>query len=362
MRYLAGVQLRTDYDFDLPAAQIAQHPPLERGQSRLLDMSVSPPRDLVFDDIVDLIPSDAVLIVNDTRVLKARLLGQRPTGGALELLLLHACEVTPDGEIWRALAKARRPLRKGQVMQLAAGAQTASLEFVSDRHDDGTIDVRLPSPALPFIETWGALPLPPYIERAAAADDDARYQTVFAASPGAVAAPTAGLHFTPALLAKLDARGIARANVTLHVGLGTFSPMRALALAEHVMHRERYDVPAATADLIASGRPIVAVGTTVMRTLEAAAIAPKRVRSGPGDTDLFLYPGKPGLRFWAVDALITNFHLAQSTLLMLVCAYAGYERTLAAYRLAVGRGYRFFSYGDAMYVTPDAAWRAGPTT
>lgn len=346
------MQLRTDYAFDLPEGQIAQHPPAVRGASRLLDLSGQTPRDMTFDQIAELLPRDAVLIVNDTRVLKARLLGQRPTGGAMELLLIEARHVDGQSEVWRALAKARRAIRAGQTMTLTRGDRSATIEFASDRHDDGTIDVRLPAPALPFLDAWGALPLPPYIERTAGAADDERYQTVFAAAPGAVAAPTAGLHFTEPLLGQLAERGITVANVTLHVGLGTFSPMRAMALADHVMHRERYVVPEATAALVASGRPIVAVGTTVMRTLEAAALGHKHVQAGPGDTDLFLYPGKPGLRFCAVDALITNFHLAESTLLMLVCAYAGYERTMAAYRHAVAAGYRFFSYGDAMYVTP----------
>lgn len=354
MGYLAGVQQRTDYAFELPPAQIAQTPPAERGASRLLDLSGAVARDMAFAAVVDLIPREAVLVVNDTRVLKARLFGRRPSGGAVELLLLHPLASEHGRETWRAMAKASRSIVAGQAIVVGDGGATVS--FASGRHEDGTVDVVLPSPAVAFLERWGALPLPPYIERTADARDDERYQTVFAAEPGAVAAPTAGLHFTAPVLDALTARGVTLAQVTLHVGLGTFSPMRALALADHVMHRERYVVPERTATLIASGRPVVAVGTTVIRTLEAAATGPKQVKAGPGDTDLFLYPGKPGLRFWATDALITNFHLAESTLLMLVCAYAGYERTMAAYRHAVAAGYRFFSYGDAMYVTPAAAW------
>jgi S-adenosylmethionine:tRNA ribosyltransferase-isomerase len=229
------------------------------------------------------------------------------------------------------------------------------LTITSERADDTTITVDVPGDAVAFLDTWGEVPLPHYIARPEAeADDRERYQTVYARTPGAVAAPTAGLHFTPELLAALEARGVAVARVTLHVGLGTFSPVRSEELAEHVMHRERYEIPEATAALIASGRPVVAVGTTVVRTLESAARGPREVAAGPGETRLFIRPGT-GFRFQIVDHLISNFHLPESTLLMLVCAFAGRERVLAAYRHAVAAGYRFFSYGDAMYLTREAA-------
>jgi S-adenosylmethionine:tRNA ribosyltransferase-isomerase len=198
------------------------------------------------------------------------------------------------------------------------------------------------------------VPLPRYIERAPQPGDDERYQTVYARAPGAVAAPTAGLHLTAELLARLEARGLAIAPVTLHVGLGTFAPVRVDDLAQHTMHRERYEIPPGTADLVASGRPVVAVGTTVVRALESAAVADRRVRPGPGETRLFLRPGA-GFRFRIVDHLITNFHLPESTLLMLVCAFAGPAPVLAAYRHAVAAGYRFFSYGDAMLCARQAA-------
>jgi len=342
------VDRRTDYAFDLPAAQIAQTPADRRDGSRLLvlgpDGAIS---DRGFPDLVDAIPADAVVVVNDARVIPARVHAHKDTGGKVELLFV---EPAAQPGAWMCMARARRPLRAGQVLRTRAGDVT----LLTDRATDGTVTVRVEGDVLAFLDACGELPLPPYIERAAAAADRERYQTVYARAPGAVAAPTAGLHFTPALLDALRARGATIATVTLHVGLGTFAPMRALALAEHVMHVERYDVPAETAALIASGRPVVAIGTTVVRALESAASAHKTVRPGPGETRLFIHPGS-GHTFQVVDHLVTNFHLPESTLLMLVCAFAGTEPVLAAYRHAVAAGYRFFSYGDAMYCT-----RRGP--
>jgi S-adenosylmethionine:tRNA ribosyltransferase-isomerase len=340
------VDRRIDYAFDLPPAQIAQTPADRRDGSRLLVLGPDGAlADRSFPEIVDAVPQGAIVIVNDTRVIPARVHAHKDTGGNVELLFI---EPTAAPRTWRCLARARRPLRSGQVLRTRAG----DVVLRSDRAADGTVTVETPpdTDTLAFLDAAGEIPLPPYIERAAAAPDHERYQTVYARAPGAVAAPTAGLHFTPELLDALRARGADVATVTLHVGLGTFAPMRADRLADHVMHVERYEIPAATAALIATGRPVVAVGTTVVRTLESAATAPHQVQPGPGDTDLFIHPGS-GHTFRIVDALVTNFHLPESTLLMLVCAFAGTDATLAAYRHAVAAGYRFFSYGDAMYCT-----------
>jgi S-adenosylmethionine:tRNA ribosyltransferase-isomerase len=324
----------SDYSFELPPELIAQEPAPRRDAARLLhlheDGSVS---DHSFPEIVDLLPADAVVVANDTRVIPARVLGHKPTGGGVELLFLE-----PEGEGWRCLARARRPLRTGQVIHVGE----TELAVLAERAGDGTILVGVPGDTLAFLETHGHVPLPRYIARPDTAADRERYQTMFARVPGAVAAPTAGLHMTPAIADALAARGIALATVTLHVGWGTFQPVRVADLREHRMHRERYTIPDATGALLASGRPVVALGTTALRALEAAALTGERT----GATELFVYPGS-GHTFRAVDHLITNFHLPESTLLMLVCAFAGTERVLAAYRHAVAQRYRFFSYGDA---------------
>jgi S-adenosylmethionine:tRNA ribosyltransferase-isomerase len=334
----------TDFTFELPPELIAQTPAVERDASRLLHMRGDSCDDLTFPDVVELLPRDAVLVANDTRVIPARVLGHKPTGGNVELLLLEPdATPAPAGyEAWRALARARRPMRAGQ--QVLVG--DTAIEILSERAGDGSIAIAVPvkgdEDALAFLDRHGHVPLPRYIHREDPSDRD-RYQTMFARVPGAVAAPTAGLHMTPAVADALVARGIAIATVTLHVGYGTFEPIREADIRAHHMHRERYAIPEATAALVASGRPIVALGTTALRALEAS-----RGKSGAGTTDLFIYPGS-GHTF-LVDHLITNFHLPESTLLMLVCAFAGTERVLAAYRHAVAARYRFFSYGDAMLV------------
>jgi S-adenosylmethionine:tRNA ribosyltransferase-isomerase len=351
---VAPVPRRQDFQFDLPPAQIAQAPAERRDAARLLHVRPDGGvEDLRFPDVVDRIPADAVVVVNDTRVIPARVHTRKDSGGNVELLFVEPA-ATPGA--WRCLARARRPLRAGQRLYPCAPGRRGvaapaapPLTVASGRGPDTTITVAVPGDPLAFLDAWGEVPLPHYIERAAGDPDPAdrdRYQTVYARAPGAVAAPTAGLHFTPAVLAALEARGAAIARVTLHVGPGTFAPVRVDDLADHVMHRERYDIPERTATLVATGRPVVAVGTTVVRTLESAARGDRDVAAGPGDTGLFLYPGHA--RFRIVDHLITNFHLPESTLLMLVCAFAGTEPVLAAYRHAVASGYRFFSYGDAM--------------
>lgn len=341
----------SDYTFELPPELIAQEPAAERDRSRLLhllpDGTVADHR---FPDLVELLPADAVLVANDTRVIPARVLGHKASGGAVEVLFLEpeagpTERPAPEGtSAWRCLARARRALRPGQ--QIHIDGSEVALTILTERAADGSLVVAAPGDGFAFLDAHGHIPLPRYIERADRADDRERYQTMFARVPGAVAAPTAGLHMTPAVQGALALRGVTFATVTLHVGWGTFAPIREDDVRKHVMHRERYDIPEATAALVASGRPIVALGTTALRALEAAATAPRTVRPGAGSTDLFVYPGS-GHHFRVVDHLITNFHLPESTLLMLVCAFAGTDRVLAAYRHAVAQRYRFFSYGDA---------------
>jgi S-adenosylmethionine:tRNA ribosyltransferase-isomerase len=340
----------TDYTFELPPELIAQQPVAERDASRLLHLhaggSIS---DHAFAAIAELLPPDAVLIANDTSVIPARVLGKRPTGGKVELLFLEPepDAATPAGtEAWRCLARARRPLRPGQF--IVVDGTTTQLELLTERTgEEGSVVIAVPGDALALLDRVGHIPLPHYIQRDDAPSDRERYQTMFARVPGAIASPTAGLHMTPAIAEQLRARGVTLATVTLHVGYGTFEPVRDPDIRKHVMHRERYVISEETAALVASGRPIVALGTTAMRALESAATGPRQLRTGAGATELFIYPGS-GRTFQVVDHLITNFHLPESTLLMLVSAFAGTERVLAAYRHAVAARYRFFSYGDAM--------------
>lgn len=334
----------TDYAFDLPPELIAQEPAAVRDASRLLHVGPAL-SDHLFPQLPELLPADAVVIANDTRVIPARVLGAKPSGGAVELLFLEpdALPAPPGTSAWRCLAKARRPLRAGQTIDIPGGP---TLTLLSERAPDGSVVIAAPGDGLAFLDQHGHIPLPHYIDRADRADDRERYQTMFAQHPGAVAAPTAGLHMTPAIADALRARGIALATLTLHVGWGTFAPIRADDIRAHRMHRERYLIPEATAQLIASGRPVVALGTTALRALEAAATADRTVPAGPGATDIFIYPGS-GHRFRVVSHLVTNFHLPESTLLMLVCAFAGTDEVMAAYRHAIAARYRFYSYGDA---------------
>ena len=350
---------KADFAFDLPPAQIAQAPAPTRDGSRLL--VVGPPMvDARFPALLDHLPPAPVVIVNDARVVPARVHGTRQTGGVVELLFVEPdAAPVPAGHVaWRCLARAGGRLRPGDSIR-PQRAPDVALVIAGERGEGGALAVAVPAASVTdvyaLLDRIGELPLPPYIARAGGpdADDRDRYQTVYARTPGAVAAPTAGLHLTPALLDGIAARGGTVARVTLHVGLGTFAPMRVDDVTQHVMHVERYDVPAETAALVASGRPVVAIGTTVVRALESAAVGPRQVAVGPGATSLFIHPGS-GHRFQVVDALVTNFHLPESTLLMLVSAFAGYDRVMAAYRHAVAAGYRFFSYGDAMYVTREA--------
>lgn len=336
--------MRTDeFDFDLPARLIAQHPPERRGASRLLHVGAGVQEDRLFADLPALVREHDLLVFNDTRVLKARLFGEKATGGKVEVLI----ERLLDEHHALAQIRASHAPQSGSQLLLAARLPVTVLgregEFFRLRFDSAEH-----VPAL--LEQYGQLPLPPYITHTANADDEARYQTVFARQPGAVAAPTAGLHFDDDMFAALRARGAQIAYVTLHVGAGTFQPVRAEHVREHVMHSERYAIPQATVEAIrlakAQGGRVIAVGTTSLRTLESAAQAGE-LQAGEGETNIFI---TPGYRFKVVDVLLTNFHLPKSTLLMLVCAFGGMQRILAAYRHAVEHEYRFFSYGDAMLI------------
>lgn len=337
-----------DFDFALPPELIAQHPCAERSASRLLHLRADGFADLHFTDIEQLIAPGSVLVFNDTRVIKARLIGRKASGGRVELLVERI--VAPR----RALALVRTSHRPAPGAQFffgaGAGGEGAATVTLRGRHDD-FFDLEFDTDVAALLERAGTLPLPPYIAHAPQADDEARYQTVYARRPGAVAAPTAGLHFDEALRQRLADRGVELVHLTLHVGAGTFQPMRTERIADHVMHSERYEIaPAAAAAVNAArriGRPVVAVGTTSLRALEAAASADGTLQAGAGDTRLFI---TPGYRFRTVDRLITNFHLPRSTLLMLVSAFAGIDAVRRAYAHAVADRYRFFSYGDAMLV------------
>ena len=332
----------SDFDFALPPELIAQHPAPERSGSRLLDGSGAAPVDRTFRDLPTLLREGDLLVFNDTQVVKARLFGEKPSGGKLELLIER---VLPDGTVAAHMKVSKKP-RAGTVLRMAGGFEAELLGRWPEPQGP-LFHLRLSSDAYALMAAHGHVPLPPYVTHADTAEDESRYQTVFAKNPGAVAAPTAALHFDDALLAAIDARGARRACVTLHVGAGTFQPVKTESLADHVMHRERYHVPPETmqaiADCRARGGRVVAVGTTSVRTLESWAASGEP----SGDTGIFI---TPGFGFKVVDALITNFHLPRSTLMMLVSAFAGYERVMALYAHAVQQRYRFFSYGDAMWL------------
>ena len=350
----------SDYDYLLPEGSIAQEPLPERDASRLLvlDRRSGAVGHRRYAELPELLRPGDLLVLNDSRVIPARLLGsKRRTGGRAELLLVHPADGTPlasglaeptGAHSWICLGQASKGLRPGTEL-IFAGELSASIEGPLA---EGELRVTFAGPGSlgERLAAAGQLPLPPYIARSPTARDAERYQTVYARVPGSVAAPTAGLHLTPRLLEALAARHIGVAHVTLDVGPGTFLPVRSEDESLHRMHPEAFDLPGATAEAHArarrDGRRVVAVGTTVVRTLEAA-FADGAVQAGAGRTDLFI---RPGHRFRAVDALLTNFHLPRSTLLMLVCAFGGRDRVLAAYRAAVDAGYRFFSYGDAMLV------------
>src|SRR3989454_2613400 len=333
-----------DFDYELPSELVAQHPSKTRSASRLLCVGAASITDRRFSDLPQLLDAGDLLVFNDTKVIKARLFGRKETGGHIEVLIERALSEH------EALAQvhAGRPAKPGSTLRLAGGLDVRVLGRVEEFYhlrfpESGTV--------LELLERHGSVPLPPYITRAPRGEDERRYQTVYARSAGAVAAPTAGLHFDEPLLAALAKRGVEFAWVTLHVGAGTFQPVRLKNLAKHRMHGERYEIPEATVAALeaAKGRGgrIVAVGTTTVRCLEASATGLGAPLAGAAETDLFI---TPGFKFQVVDRLITNFHLPKSTLLVLVSAFAGIEPIRHAYRHAIGERYRFYSYGDAMLV------------
>ncbi|RQS17354.1 tRNA preQ1(34) S-adenosylmethionine ribosyltransferase-isomerase QueA [Burkholderia sp. Bp8998] len=341
----------SDFDFNLPPELIAQTALPERTASRLLEVdgTVEPARlvDRRFAELPSCIAPGDLLVFNDTKVLKARFFGQKASGGKIEVLI----ERVTGTHTALAQIRASKSPGAGTTLRLADAFDVTVGERV-----EPFFTLHFPAPCLTLIEQHGRLPLPPYIEHDADANDETRYQTVYASNPGAVAAPTAGLHFDQPLLEKLDAMGVERATLTLHVGAGTFQPVRVENIAEHRMHSEWYDLPQSLVDKIAAtharGGNVIAVGTTSMRALEAAARsaaeAGRPLAATQAETDIFI---TPGYRFRIVDRLVTNFHLPKSTLLMLVSAFAGVETIRAAYRHAIDERYRFFSYGDAMLLT-----------
>lgn len=332
----------SDFDFDLPPERIAQTPLAERSASRLLHLDGERIVDRQFADIVDQLQAGDLLVMNDTRVLKARFFGVKESGGQVEVLV----ERVLDDRTVLAQVRASKSPKPGNRIRLADAFDVT----VGERAGE-FFTLTFEADVFELIEAHGRLPLPPYIDHTADAFDEQRYQTVYSKAPGAVAAPTAGLHFDDALLAKLKAKGVNFAFVTLHVGAGTFQPVRVETLADHKMHSEWYTMPQETVDAVhaakAAGRDIVAVGTTSMRALESASQSGTLV-AGSADTNLFI---TPGYTFKTVTRLITNFHLPKSTLLMLVSAFAGYDQIRAAYAHAIANEYRFFSYGDAMLLT-----------
>ena len=331
-----------DFDYVLPAELIAQHPDTARAASRLLCVAGGALSNRRFSELPQLVSPGDLLVLNDTKVIKARLFGKKETGGNIEVLIERV--LAQDEAL--AQIHAGRPAKPGSALELDCGLTVRVLgrvgEFYHLRFPEGTT-------VLEQLERHGSVPLPPYITHAPDADDERRYQTVYARRPGAVAAPTAGLHFDEPLLAALARRGIEFAYVTLHVGAGTFQPVRVKNLDQHRMHGERYEIPTATATAIDAAKKrrgkIVAVGTTTLRALEASAAAHGAPVAGAAETDLFI---TPGFEFRAVDRLITNFHLPRSTLLVLASAFAGIEPIRRAYRHAIEQRYRFYSYGDAM--------------
>ncbi len=334
-----------DFDFYLPEALIAQHPTKKRSASRLLtlDGNTGNIQDAMFTDLLEALNSGDLLVLNDTRVIKARLFGEKSTGGKIEVMI----ERVVDAHHAQAQIKASRAPKMGSKLMIAGKVEA---EVIGRQEDLFLLQFNDSHEVMDILDLHGNLPLPPYITHAVDADDENRYQTVFAKHAGAVAAPTAGLHFDDTMLNQLKDKGVNIAFVTLHVGAGTFKPVKAELIADHKMHSEIYTIPQATVDLIKTtrdhGGKVTAVGTTALRALESAAQHPT-LQAGQGETSIFI---TPGFSFKVVDRLLTNFHLPKSTLLMLVSAFAGFENTMRAYQHAIEKQYRFFSYGDAMLI------------
>nr|WP_176704639.1 tRNA preQ1(34) S-adenosylmethionine ribosyltransferase-isomerase QueA [Candidatus Magnetococcus massalia]CRH08242.1 S-adenosylmethionine:tRNA ribosyltransferase-isomerase [Candidatus Magnetococcus massalia]CRH08310.1 S-adenosylmethionine:tRNA ribosyltransferase-isomerase [Candidatus Magnetococcus massalia] len=340
-----------DWDFHLPEQLIAQRPVEPRDHSRLLVSLPDRIENHRFDALPSFLRPGDLLVLNDTRVIPARLLGRKPSGGRVEIFLLKP--LPGDGALWRAMGRSSKPIKPGLQVLIGDGFHCEVVE----RLDEGQLSVRLVAEAGQTIEQalaqYGQMPLPPYITDSDAEEDKARYQTVFAKRDGAVAAPTAGLHFTPELLAQLEAMGVGTVHVTLHVGLGTFQPVRVSKLDEHTMHAEWREISEEAAERIratrAAGGRVIAVGTTAVRSLESSVNEAGELIANMGETRLFI---RPGYRFRVVDLMITNFHLPKSTLLMLVAAFAGKDRLARDYRYAMEQALRFFSYGDAQLIYP----------
>ncbi len=334
-----------DFDFPLPPELIAQHPANERSGSRLLHVCGQQQKDRQFADLPTLLKAGDLLVFNDTRVIKARFFGVKDTGGQVEVLLERIIDAT------HAIAQVRasKSPKPGTKLTLADAFSVVVTGRAGTNGEFFALETAGRRNLWDLTERYGKLPLPPYIAHPAEGADETRYQTIYASAPGAVAAPTAGLHFDQAMLATLRAQGVNTAFLTLHVGAGTYQPVRVNRITEHRMHSERFEIPPGTADAIATTRAaggrVIAVGTTSLRALESAANPDGTVKSGAAETDIFITPGH---RFQVVDRLITNFHLPKSTLLMLVSAFAGYDAIRAAYAHAIAERYRFFSYGDAM--------------
>ena len=338
------------YDFDLPEDRVAQYPPARRGESRLMlvNRSTGEISHRKFGELAQMIPAGDAIVLNTTRVFRARLLGVRDNGAPAEILLLRQIA----GDEWEAMVHPGGKLKPGRVVRISDDF-TAEIVSTTERRTR-VVFLKASSPVDQAIEKHGHVPLPPYITRADQAVDAERYQTVYAKESGSVAAPTAGLHFTPELLDALSARGVNRADVVLHVGAGTFKPVDTEHPADHVMHEESYTLSRRTAEILNDARKgggkIWAVGTTSVRTLESAIDPDGIFREKSADTRIFI---RPPYEFRAVDRLITNFHLPRSTLIMLVAAFAGYDLTMRAYREAIAKGYRMYSYGDAMCIIHD---------
>ena len=330
------------FDYELPEALIAQSPVADRSQSRLLNV-VADMQDLIFNQITTLLKPGDLLVTNNTRVIAARLHGKKTSGGKVEIML----EKVLDTQHALAQLRSAKSIKDGQQILIADDVTVLVL-----KRDSGFFKLEFTGlPVEECLDKYGQLPLPPYIKRSPEVLDSSRYQTVYARQPGAVAAPTAGLHFDESLLKEVDSLGVNRCEITLHVGAGTFQPVRVHNIAEHKMHREYYEVNENAVESIANtqkrGGSVIAVGTTTVRALESAYAFNQLGKSCKQPTDIFIYPG---FKFNVVDAMVTNFHLPKSTLLMMVCAFAGYDTVMHAYQHAIASGYRFFSYGDAMFL------------
>jgi S-adenosylmethionine:tRNA ribosyltransferase-isomerase len=351
---------RSDFNFSLPPQLIAQRPLAERTASRLLCLdgvsgSVSHKH---FVDFPRLLSPDDLLVFNDTRVIPARLWGQKETGGKIEILIER---LTGRDTAVAHIRSSKSPKPGSSIILTASeGAELSQFRLKVTGRAGALFCLHSACPMADILQTLGHMPLPPYIEREDELNDRSRYQTVFAKKDGAVAAPTAGLHFSEALLAECDAIGVRRAHVTLHVGAGTFQPVRADDIEDHIMHEEYVEVDESVCEAVRETRRrggcVIAIGTTAVRSLESASAEDGGIKPFTGDTDIFIYPG---YKFRSVDAMITNFHLPESTLLMLVSAFAGRDNVMQAYREAIADSYRFFSYGDAMYITPTATQQMG---